>query len=130
MRLPVLALVLSAAASAASPVTFNKDILPIFESKCQDCHRPGEAAPMSLLGYSDARPWAKSIKQAVVTRKMPPWFADPHVGQFANDRSLSQKEIDTLVAWVDAGAPEGNPKDAPAARTFVEGWNIGKPDLV
>lgn len=134
MRLPVLAFALTAVASAAPAgtpsVTFNKEVLPILQAKCQECHRPGEAAPMSLIGYKDARPWAKSIKQAVATRKMPPWFADPHVGKFANDRSLSQQEIDTLVAWVDAGAPEGNPKDAPAPRTFVEGWNIGKPDLV
>jgi len=85
---------------------------------------------MSFLTYQDARPWAKAIRQAVITKKMPPWFADPHVGKFANDRSLSQNEIDTLVAWVDNGAKEGNPKDAPAARTFVEGWTIGKPDLV
>jgi hypothetical protein len=85
---------------------------------------------MSLLTYKDARPWAKSIKQAVLTKKMPPWFADQHVGKFANDRSLSQEEIGTLVAWVDGGAQEGDPKDAPAPRSFVGGWNIGKPDLV
>ena len=110
--------------------TFNKNVLPILEKRCQDCHRPGEAAPMSLINYQDARPWAKAIRQAVISRKMPPWFADPHVGKFLNDRSLSQDEIDTLVAWVDGGAKEGDPKDAPAPRNFVEGWNIGKPDLV
>ncbi|HTS77727.1 MAG TPA: hypothetical protein VMG40_16065 [Bryobacteraceae bacterium] len=123
----------SAAVMAApnnAPVTFNKDVLPIVEKRCQDCHRPGEAAPFSLLTYKDARPWARSIRQAVVTKKMPPWFADPSVGHFSNDRSLTQREIDTLVAWVDGGAKEGDPKDAPAPRTFVEGWNIGKPDLV
>jgi len=122
-----------AVAAVAAPngtVTFNKDVLPILEKRCQDCHRPGEAAPFSMLTYNDTRPWAKSIRQAVLTKKMPPWFADPAVGHFSNDRSLSQQEIDTLVAWVDGGVKEGDPKDAPAPRTFVEGWNIGKPDLV
>jgi hypothetical protein len=125
-----LSLTLAVCASAAPAPTFNKEVLPILQKRCQDCHRPGEAVPMSLIGYQQARPWAKSIKQAVISKKMPPWFADPHYGQFSNDRSLSQSEIDTLVAWVDAGAPEGNPKDAPAPRQFVEGWSIGKPDLV
>lgn len=132
MRFFLIALA-SAVLASAAPVTtptFNKDVLPILEKRCQDCHRPGEAAPMSLLTYQDARPWAKAIRQAVLTRKMPPWFADPSVGHFANDRSLSQDEIDTLVAWIDGGVKEGDPKDAPAPRTFVEGWNIGKPDLV
>lgn len=85
---------------------------------------------MPLITYNDARPWAKSIREAVLTKKMPPWFADPHYGKFSNDRSLSQSEIDTIVAWVDGGAKEGDRKDAPAPRQFVEGWNIGKPDLV
>jgi hypothetical protein len=120
----------AAAATSGGSVTFNKEVLPILQKRCQDCHRPGEAAPMSLLTYQDARPWAKAMREAVVTRKMPPWFADPHVGKFANDRSLSQAEIDTLVAWADGGAKEGNPKEAPAPRQFVDGWNIGKPDLV
>src|SRR5579864_5543095 len=118
------------AATNSGVVTFNKEVLPILQKRCQDCHRPGEAAPMSLMTYQDARPWAKAIREAVVTRKMPPWFADPHVGKFANDRSLSQTEIDTLVSWADGGAKEGNTKDAPAPRQFVDGWNIGKPDLV
>src|SRR5579862_8561481 len=114
----------------AEPVTFNKQVLPIVQKRCQECHRPGEATPMSLLNYKDARPWAKSMKQAVLTRKMPPWFADPNVGHFVNDRSLSQVEIDTIVAWVDGGAVEGNPKDAPPPREFIDGWSMGKPDLV
>ena len=133
MRLPALALCFSICALSATgptPVTFTKEVLPILQKRCQDCHRPGEAAPMSLLTYQDARPWAKAIRQAVLTKKMPPWFADPHYGKFANDRSLSQSEIDTIVSWIDAGAKEGNPKDAPAPREFVEGWNIGRPDLV
>lgn len=118
------------AKTSNGPVTFDKDVLPIVQERCQQCHRPGEPAPFSMLTWKDARPWAKSIRAAVLNRKMPPWFADPHYGKFANDRSLSQHEIDTLVAWVDAGAPEGNPADAPPPRHFVEGWNIGKPDLV
>jgi hypothetical protein len=87
-------------------------------------------APMSLLTYKAARPWARSIKEKVVSRQMPPWHADPHYGQFANDRRLSQQEIDTIVAWVDQGAKEGAPKDLPAAPTFPDGWKIGKPDVV
>jgi hypothetical protein len=114
----------------AAGVTFNQEVLPILQKRCQGCHRPGEVAPMSLLTYSDARPWAKAIRQAVLTRKMPPWFADPHYGKFSNDPSLSQSEIDTLTAWVDGGAKEGNPAAAPAPVQFVEGWNIGKPDMV
>jgi len=131
--LTVLGLIFGAVAMAATPSatpTFSKEVARILQAKCQDCHRPGEAAPMSLITYQEARPWAKSIRQAVLTKKMPPWFADPHYGKFANDRSLSQAEIDTLVAWVDAGAPEGNPQDVPAPRKFVEGWAHGKPDLV
>jgi hypothetical protein len=130
MRLYALALALAVCASAAPTPTFNKEVLPILQKRCQDCHRPGEAVPMALIGYQESRPWAKAIRQAVITKKMPPWFADPHVGKFSNDRSLDQSEIDTLVAWADGGAPEGDPKDAPAPRQFVEGWSIGKPDLV
>ncbi len=117
------------AASNATPVTFYKDVLPILQKNCQGCHRPGEIAPFSLLTYTDARPWAKAMKVAVVTEKMPPWFADPKYGHFANDRTLSQKEISTLVAWADTGAVEGDKKDAPPPITFPDGWNI-KPDMV
>src|SRR4051812_21733959 len=101
-----------ASLSAQTP-TFTKDVAPIFQKNCQICHRPGESAPFSLLTYEQARPWAKAIKAATLQRKMPPWFADPHYGKFSNDRSLKQSEIDTIVAWVDAGAPQGNPKDMP-----------------
>ena len=118
-----------AATNAPAAVTFHKDVLPILQKNCQGCHRPGEVAPMSLLTYSEARPWAKAIKVAVATQKMPPWFADPQFGHFANDRRLSQAEIDTLVNWADAGAPEGNAKDAPRPLTFQDGWNT-KPDIV
>jgi hypothetical protein len=116
-------------AAFAAPVTFNKDVLPLLQKNCQSCHRPGEVAPMSLMTYGDARPWAKALKTAVVARKMPPWFADANVGHFANDRRLSDADVNTLVAWVDSGAPEGDAKDKPAPRTFEDGWNI-KPDVI
>ena len=117
-------------ASVPKEVTFHKDVEPIMQAHCQECHRAGEIAPFSLMTYKDARPWAKAIKQDVVTKKMPPWFADPQFGHFSDDRSLSKEQIETLVAWVDGGAKEGDPKDAPKARTYVDGWNIPKPDLV
>jgi hypothetical protein len=120
----------AASALSGAPVTFNKDILPIMQDRCQECHRPGEAAPMPLTTYQQARPWAKAIKEAVAARRMPPWFADPHHGKFSNDRSLTGEEMQKIAAWVDAGAPEGDARDRPAPREFVEGWNIGKPDTV
>ncbi len=124
------ATVLSFAASAPSQITFTKDVLPIMQKRCQNCHRPGEVAPMSFLTYNEVRPWAKAIREAVLTKKMPPWFADPHYGKFSNDRSLTKEEIDTLVSWVDAGVREGDPKDAPAPVAWVDGWSIGRPDAV
>ena len=127
MRIVIAGLVASAAAFAAAP-TFNKEVLPILQKNCQTCHRPGEIAPFSLLSYAEARPWAKAMKTAVLTEKMPPWFADPNF-HFANDRRLSKTDIDTLVAWVDAGAPEGDKKDAPPPIAFQDGWNI-KPDMI
>src|SRR5262249_53418509 len=109
------ALAITAAASTTNagqsaprqpPVTFAKDIAPIFQTACQVCHRPGSIAPMPLLTYADARPWARSIRQKVVAREMPPWFIDKNVGvqHFGNDRSLSDRDIDTITRWVDAGA--------------------------
>src|ERR1700761_4412976 len=89
------------AGTASSSATFYKDVLPVLQKNCQTCHRPGEAAPASFLSYESTRPWAKSIKTAVLTKKMPPWFADPHYGHFANDRSLAESDIQTLVSWVD-----------------------------
>jgi hypothetical protein len=118
------------AGTAPPPVTFSKDVAAILERNCQGCHRPGEAAPFSLLTYQDARPWAKAMKEAVRLKKMPPWFADPHYGRFSNDRSMSQKDADTIADWADAGAPQGDPKDLPPALRFEEGWSIPKPDLV
>ena len=115
-------------------VTFTKDVAPIFQENCQACHRPGSIAPMSLITYAETRPWARSIKQKVLVREMPPWFIDKNVGvqHFSNDRSLSDREIETIAAWVDAGAPEGNPADVPPPRHFAdsETWQIGKPDVI
>jgi len=135
MKLNLFALTLAATVAATagtvtSTPTYYKDIAPVLQNRCQECHRPGEAAPMSFMSYDQVRPWAKAIKTAVLTKKMPPWFADPHVGKFSNDRSMSQQEIDTLIAWIDGGVQAGNPKDAPAPRRFAEGWTIGQPDVV
>jgi len=117
------------AAPAATP-TFNKDVLPILQKNCQSCHRPGQVAPMSFLTYDATRPWAKAMKVAVLTKKMPPWFADPRYSHFSNDRSLAQRDIDTIAAWADAGAPEGNAKDAPSPTQWpADNWEI-QPDLV
>ncbi len=129
MRLGVLGIVTAGLTFAQNPA-FYKDVAPILEKRCQECHRPGEIGPMPLLTYADARPWAKAIKEAVISRRMPPWHADPHFGKFSNDRSLTDAEIKTLVAWADGGAPQGDAKDAPPAREFTDGWQIGKPDLV
>ena len=118
-----------AAQSAASP-TFSRDVAPIFYNKCVSCHRPGEVAPMSLITYRDVRPWASAIREKVTTRVMPPWHADRQYGSFRNDLSLTQREIDTIAAWVGGGASEGNPSDLPALPKFPEGWQIGTPDQV
>jgi hypothetical protein len=120
------------------PVTFTKDVAPIFQAKCQDCHRKGSMAPMSLLTYEETRPWAKAIKERVLTRQMPPWHLDKTVGiqKFQNDFSLSDEQIATIARWVDAGAPQGDPKDMPAPRDFSndDGWKLakqyGQPDFV
>jgi len=135
LRLWAAGLIIAAAAMAAeaappSSITFSKDVLPILQDKCQTCHRPSQMAPMSLLTYTDARPWAKAIKVAVETRKMPPWSADPTYGRFLNDRSLNQSQIDTLVAWADSGAPEGDAKDAPPPKQWpTGGWEV-QPDII
>jgi len=131
MRLFATALFVSSAVAFAAPeVTFHKNVERILQNHCQECHRPGEIAPFSMLTYEQVRPWAKAIKDDVLNGKMPPWPADPHYGKFSNDRSLSKADIDTIVAWVDAKAPEGNKADAPAPRKWVDGWNISKPDHV
>src|SRR5450756_923475 len=105
------------ATTAAAP-TFYRDVLPILQDRCQSCHRPGEIGPMPLLTYRQTRPWAKAIREAVLSKKMPPWFADPHYGQFANDASLSPEQIRTLTAWVDGAAPEGPVSQQPPARKW------------
>ena len=123
--------VLAAASSAmAAAPTFSKDVAPILYKNCVECHRPTAMAPMSLLTFDDARPWARAIKQKVVRREMPPWGADPTVGKFSNDVSLKQADIDTIAAWADAGAPEGNKTELPQAPKFAESWSIGQPDHV
>ena len=120
---------LCAGAPAGKP-TFYKDVLPILQSRCQECHRAGEIAPSQFVSYKETRPWAKAIRESVLSRRMPPWFADAAHGHFSNDRALPKSEIDTLVAWADAGAPEGNSKEAPAPRQWTSGWAIAKPDAV
>lgn len=124
------ALIAVALASAGAPPTFHADVEPILQRHCQQCHRPGEAAPMSLVGYEDTRPWARAIQEAVALGRMPPWFADPRYGEWSNAHVLTETERDTLLDWVEGGSPRGNPSDAPPRREFVEGWNIGEPDLV
>ncbi len=121
-----------AQAPAAQAPTFNKDVLPIVQRSCQTCHRPGTHAPMSLLNYRDARPWARSIKQKVTSREMPPWHIDRSIGDYLDDPSLSDKEVALIAAWVDGGAAEGRASDAPAPRTFSSSteWTYGQPDLI
>ena len=129
--LALLAAVVAVSAHAGDTApTFHRDIEPIFQARCQSCHRPGEVAPMSLLTYADARPWAKAIRVALLEGKMPPWSPDPKYGKFRNDLSLAPGEKESIVAWVDAGAKEGKPGDAPPRKAFTEGWQIPKPDAV
>src|SRR5438067_11168749 len=127
------------AADTPKPVTFSKDVAPICQAKCQECHQPNSIAPMSLITYQDVRPWARSIKERVSQRQMPPWHIDRTGGvqKFKNDRSLSDEQIDKIVAWVDQGAPQGDPKDLPPPKPLVTDneWKAvrggyGAPDLV
>jgi len=136
LAVPVTAM---AADPPAKPVTFSKDVAPILQAKCQECHQPNSIAPMSLITYQDARPWARAIRERVSTRQMPPWHIDPSVGvhKFKNDMSLTSQQIDTIVRWVDGGALQGDPKDLPAPKPLVTSneWQgvrdgFGKPDLV
>src|SRR2546428_4977955 len=122
----------TAPAATAVP-TFAKDVAPILFEKCASCHRPGEIAPMTLLSYEDARPWAKAIKAKVVAREMPPWGADhENTLKMRNDRSLTEQQIQTIAAWVEGGAPKGNVAEMPPAPTFADGWTYGvrPPDYV
>jgi peroxiredoxin len=116
--------------AGAVKVTYSADVATIVQNKCQSCHRPGEVGPFPLLTYDDVRKHSAMIHEVVDERRMPPWHADPRHGHFQNDRSLSAKERATLLAWIDQGSPLGDPQKLPAARTFPEGWTIGKPDVV
>jgi hypothetical protein len=124
--------------SGGQPVTFAKEIAPILQAKCQNCHRAGQMAPMSLVSYEEVRPWAKAIKQRVLTRQMPPWHVDPTIGiqKFANDLSLSDTQIAAIAKWVDDGAPLGNVADMPPPKQWADdgGWKLaeqfGQPDFV
>jgi hypothetical protein len=120
----------SAGGPSGKEITFSKNVAPILNKSCSECHRPGEAAPFSTLTYASVRPWARAIRERVLLQSMPPWHADPHYGVWANDRRLSQAEIDTIIGWVDGGAKEGDPKDLPPAPQYADGWTIGKPDIV
>ena len=116
--------------TGSAEVTFNKQVLPILQRNCQSCHRPGQIAPMSFLTYQSVRPWAKAMKAAVTSKKMPPWNADPKYGHFGNDRSLKQSDIDLIAKWADSGALEGDAKDRPAPIEWpADGWQI-KPDMI
>jgi hypothetical protein len=128
--LSILGAVSLMAAGPTTAVTFAKDVAPIIQRNCQNCHRPGEVAPMSFLSYKEVRPWAVSIREKVTKREMPPWFADPSLGEFSNDPRLSDKDIATLVSWAESGAKEGNPADMPPNPKFIPGWNVGQPDVV
>jgi hypothetical protein len=146
LRTPLLAVAaslvvsgLATAADTAKPATFSKDVAPIFQAKCQECHQPNSIAPMSLITFQDVRPWARSIKERVATRQMPPWHIDKSVGvqKFKNDMSLNDDQIDTIVRWVDGGALQGDPKDLPTPKPLVTDneWKavrdgFGPPDLV
>jgi hypothetical protein len=118
-----------APAGAATP-TFNKDIAPILYANCTTCHRAGEIAPMSLLTYKEARPWARAMATQVTNGTMPPWHADPAHGKFSNERRLTDEQKSTIVRWASGGAPEGIPADLPPPPPYVEGWRLGQPDVV
>jgi hypothetical protein len=126
--------VLSTVSANSGPkkeVTFNRDVAPIFYKNCAECHRANDIAPMSLMSYKESRPWARSIKERVISREMPPWSPDPKYGEFTNDHRLSQADIDKIVAWVDQGAKEGDAKDLVVPEfTTTDGWRLGKPDAV
>jgi mono/diheme cytochrome c family protein len=115
---------------AAGDVTFSRDIAPILQANCQECHRPGGTAPFSLVTYEQVKPMAPLIQAVTASRFMPPWRAAPGYGEFQNERRLAEAEIETIGRWVEAGTPEGDPKDLPPPRQFPYGWTHGTPDLV
>ncbi len=115
---------------ADGTVTYTKRISRILQNNCQDCHRPGQIGPMSLLSFDDAVAWSDTIREVVSEGRMPPWYADPRYGKFSNDRRLSDEDKQTLLDWIDHGTPRGEERDAPPPRQFVEGWKVGKPDVI
>jgi thiol-disulfide isomerase/thioredoxin len=115
---------------ARTDVTYTKDVASILQERCQACHREDQAAPFALVSYEDAVKHARMLKEVTAQRRMPPWHADPRHGKFANDRRLTDKEVETLTAWVDAGTPKGDDKDLPKPAAWVKGWRMGKPDIV
>jgi peroxiredoxin/mono/diheme cytochrome c family protein len=117
-------------APAEGAVTYGKQVSRILQRHCQECHRPGQVGPFSLMTYEDAAAWSETIREVVQERRMPPWHADPHYGKFANDRSLTDEDREALLTWVKQGCPEGDPAHLPPAREFVSDWRIGKPDVV
>ncbi len=130
-------LVLFGAGAFAAPnntdtqnVTWSDDVAPLLFEKCVKCHRPGQTAPMSLMSYKETRPWARSIRKVTSDRTMPPWFANPEHGEFVEDPTLTDKEIELLGKWVEAGAPQGDPAKAPKPPTFSSDWQIGEPDVI
>jgi hypothetical protein len=115
---------------ADATITFTRDVARILQSKCQECHRPGQIGPMPLLSYADASDWSETIREVVREQRMPPWHADPRYGKFSNDRSLRAEDRETILRWIDQGCPKGEERDLPSPRQFAEGWSIGKPDIV
>src|SRR5262249_15547722 len=111
-------------------VTYSKTIARILPRNCQECHRPGQHGPMPLLTYEDTSAWSETIREVLEERRMPPWYADPRHGKFSNDRSLPEADRQAVLTWIDQGCPRGDPQDLPPPREFVEGWTIGKPDVV
>src|SRR5271166_4501360 len=116
--------------AAKAKITYAGQVASILQENCQTCHHPGTAAPFSLMTFDDAVKWSETIKEAVTENRMPPWFADPHYGKFTNDRRLSQQVKDTLIAWIDGGMEAGDMKTLPPAKTYADGWVIGKPDVI
>ena len=118
--------IVAAGSERDTDVTFSKDVAPILQRSCENCHRPKGGAPMALISYEDVRPWARSIKNRTGSREMPPWFIDKNIGiqRYKDDPSLSDEEIETIASWVDNGAPRGNPADLPTPIHWpVDGWN-------
>lgn len=115
---------------STSPITYSNQIARIFQNRCEECHRPGRVGPFSLTSYEKAKGWSEMIREVVSDGRMPPWHADPRHGSFSNDRRLTKDERERLLTWIDQGCPKGDEKDLPAVKTYVEGWTIGKPDVV